>query len=181
MNESRPALLLICRGALSGQTALTGSKAVCSEAPAAAGHHQPGLISLGWSHSPWLQGGAGGRLVPSPLSLSPRLPLPLGWRHSTEASLGWVRYPCLGWGRGGTYGTASGSSGSGVLIWVFKAPCEFDPLCPVSSRKPSLITAWLTLGFPFLSLLWPLERGHKPSARRGQAGNEWSGSGAGWV
>lgn len=102
--------------------------------------------------------GWGGRLLPSPLSPSPRV------SPSPQASLGWVRYPCLGWGRGGTYGTASGSSGSGVPIWVFKAPCEFDPLCPVSSRKPSLITAWLTLGFPFLSLLWPLEQGYKPSA-----------------
>lgn len=41
--------------------------------------------------------------------------------------------------------------------------CELDSLCPVSSRKPSLITTQLTLSFPFLSLLWPVEQGYKPS------------------
>lgn len=34
MNESRLALLLICGGALPGQTAFTSGKAVCSEASA---------------------------------------------------------------------------------------------------------------------------------------------------
>lgn len=37
--------------------------------------------------------GWGGRLLPSPLSPSPRV------SPSPQASLGWVRYPCLGWGR----------------------------------------------------------------------------------
>lgn len=83
-----------------------------------------------------------------------------------------ARIPAQG-GRG-TYETASGFSGPEFLNWVFRHLYELDPLCPVSSRKPSFITAQLTLRFPFLSLLCPLEQGHKPITYRGQAGNEWS-------
>jgi len=60
------------RGALPGQMALTGSKAVCNEASVATGRLQPGLISLGCSHSPWLCRRGRGALVPrSPHPLKP--------------------------------------------------------------------------------------------------------------
>ena len=97
---------------------------------------------------------------------------PLLGTCSSEAAPGGVMHPCPG-GRG-TCESAGGCSGSEFLNWVFRPLCEFDPLCPVSSRKLSFITAQPTLGFLFLSLLWPLEQGNKPSAYRGQAGNEWS-------
>lgn len=56
------------------------------------------------------------------------------------------------------------ASGSGFLIWVFRPLCEFYALCSVSSRKPSFISAQLTLGFTFSSLSWPLEQRYKPDA-----------------
>lgn len=146
MNESGASTALNLPRSLPWSGALTSSNAVCNEALVAAGHHQPGLISPGWTHSPWLPRRGGGNLE----LRSPLPPKPSAGITALRSALGGIRHPCLR--RGGTWKTVSGS---GCLcdprLGIQGLLCALDPRL-VSFNKPSLITAQLIPFFFFFFL-----------------------------
>lgn len=157
-------MLLICREAQHGQTALTSSNAVCNEASVAAGHHQPGLISPGWTHSPWLPRKGGGNLK----LRSPFLPKPSAGITALRSASGGVRHPCLGREVHGRPSVALGV----CVIWVFKASCV--PLTLLSYLLQQTFIDHCPAHTLFFSIFkLPVALG----AYRGLAGNAWSSLG----